>query len=322
VTPFPSPSTLCSAFPLLDTPDQTRIPADLNTRLYTSQVSQPQPADRAPDAGALSPRRARVHEIIFESDTPEGRLFDILLLVAILLSVLAVTLESVEHIAARYRTALHVAEWVFTVLFTAEYCLRLWCVRRPLRYAVSVYGIIDLLAILPSFLGLLIPGAQSLMTVRVLRLLRIFRIFKLAQHVGEARLLVTALRAARPKIIVFLVFVLTSVCSLGALMYVVEGPRNGFTSIPTSIYWAISTLTTVGYGDIAPVTTLGRFIASVVMILGYGVLAVPTGIVTTEIAFASRGQLGKPVSSQSCPTCTREGHDADAVHCKWCGSRL
>jgi len=273
------------------------------------------------EESALSPRRAAVHTIIFESETPAGRVFDIALLLAILLSVLAVTLESVESIAARYRTTLQVIEWVFTILFTVEYLLRLWSLRRPMRYALSFYGIIDLLAILPTFMGLLIPGAQSLMAVRVLRLVRIFRIFKLAQYVGESRLLLTALKAARAKIVVFLLFVVTSVCTLGALMYVVEGPEHGFTNIPTAIYWAIVTLTTVGYGDIAPATPWGKAIASVVMIMGYGVLAVPTGIVTTELAFASRA-FNRPVSNQACPSCAREGHDADARHCKWCGAKL
>lgn len=262
-----------------------------------------------------------MHEVIFESDTPEGRAFDILLLIAIVLSVLAVTFESVQSIGATYAPTLHIIEWFFTGLFTVEYVLRLMCVRRPVRYALSFYGVVDLLAILPTFLGLFIPGAQSLMSIRILRLVRIFRIFKLAPYVGESRLLLTALKAARPKISVFLLFVATSVCTLGSLMYVVEGPGNGFSNIPAGIYWAIVTLTTVGYGDMAPGTPLGKVIASCIMVLGYGVLAVPTGIVTTEIAFASRA-ANRPVSNQACPTCSREGHDLDASHCKYCGAKL
>jgi voltage-gated potassium channel len=259
--------------------------------------------------------------VIFETETPEGRAFDILLLVAIVLSVLAVTLESVQSIGARHATLLHAIEWFFTVIFTVEYVLRLMCVRRPIRYALSFYGVVDLLAILPTFLSLFIPGAHSLMAVRILRLVRVFRIFKLAPYVGESRLLVTALKAARPKISVFLLFVASSVCTLGSLMYVVEGPQNGFTNIPAGIYWAVVTLTTVGYGDLAPQTVLGKAIASCIMILGYGVLAVPTGIVTTEIAFASR-DFRRPVSTQACPTCSREGHDIDASFCKFCGAKL
>jgi voltage-gated potassium channel len=281
-------------------------------------VITPRPSS---DERPLSPWRARLHEVIFESETAAGRTFDILLLIAIGLSVVAVTLESVQSIAEVYAPTLRIIEWFFTALFTVEYVLRLLCVRRPMRYALSFYGMVDLLAIVPTFLGLIIPGAQSLMAVRVLRLVRIFRIFKLAPYVGESRLLLTALKAARPKISVFLLFVATSVCTMGALMYVVEGPEHGFTNIPTAIYWAIVTLTTVGYGDIAPGTPLGKVIASGIMIMGYGVLAVPTGIVTTEIAFASRS-ANRPVSNQACPACGREGHDIDAGHCKYCGAKL
>jgi voltage-gated potassium channel len=262
--------------------------------------------------------RERLHEIIFRSDTRAGRLFDLGLLIAILGSVLAVMLESVAEVRARHEGELRAVEWGFTLLFTVEYALRLLCVRNPARYATSFFGLVDLLGILPTFLALVFPGAQALMTIRLLRMMRIFRILRLAQYVGESATLSRALRASRPKIVVFVVFVLSVVCSVGALMYVVEGPEHGFTSIPASIYWAIVTLTTVGYGDITPETSLGRVCASAVMILGYGVLAVPTGIVTTELALASRARRPERV----CPSCAHEDHEADALHCKRCGEKL
>jgi voltage-gated potassium channel len=268
----------------------------------------------------LAPWRQRLHEIIFEADTRAGKAFDLLLLLLILISVVAVMLESVEHIGARYTPQLLTIEWVITILFTAEYALRLLCVRRPLRYARSFFGIIDLLAILPTYLALLIPGAQSLMVIRLLRLLRIFRILKLARYVSEGQILVHALRAARPKIVVFLIFVASMVSTMGALMYLIEGPQRGFTSIPQSVYWAVVTLTTVGYGDIIPSTPVGKAIASFIMITGYAVIAVPTGIVTTEIAIASRHPLG--VSTQACPSCSAEGHNIDAKFCRRCGAEL
>jgi voltage-gated potassium channel len=262
--------------------------------------------------------RERLHEIIFRSDTRAGRLFDLGLLVAILASVLAVMLESVAEVRARHEWELHVVEWALTLLFTVEYALRLLCVRNPWRYATSFFGLVDLLGILPTYLALIFPGAQALMTIRLLRMMRIFRILRLAQYVGESATLSRALLASRPKIVVFVVFVLSVVCSVGALMYVVEGPEHGFSSIPAAIYWAIVTLTTVGYGDITPETSLGRVCASAVMILGYGVLAVPTGIVTTELALASR--VRGP--ARSCPGCASEDHDRDALHCKRCGQKL
>ncbi|MDQ3036901.1 MAG: ion transporter [Myxococcota bacterium] len=262
--------------------------------------------------------RARAFEIIFEADTPAGRGFDLALLVAILGSVVAVMIESVDAYRIAWGRELRIAEWVFTALFAAEYVVRLICVRRPLRYATSFFGIIDLLAVIPTPLSLVIPGAQSLLVVRVVRLMRIFRILKLVSFTGEADVLLSALRASRPKITVFLGGVLSVVVIAGALLYLVEGPAAGFDSIPRGMYWAIVTLTTVGYGDVSPVTPLGQAIASLLMVLGYGIIAVPTGIVSVELANASRG----PVSTRACPGCGQQGHDVDATHCKHCGTTL
>lgn len=269
-----------------------------------------------PDA---SPRRRRTYEVIFEHDTRAGRVFDVVLIVAILASVVAIMLESVSAIRAEHGPLLRGLEWAFTVSFTVEYLLRLWCVSRPLRYARSFLGVVDLLAFLPTYLSLVVPGGQVLTVVRILRVLRVFRILKLAQYVGEAHVLGMALRAARFKITVFLVAVLTIVVIVGALMYLVEGPASGFTSIPAGVYWAVVTLTTVGFGDITPQTPLGQTLATAVMIMGYGIIAVPTGIVTAEIAYATRSH---PPPARRCAGCGREGHDMDARHCKWCGTRL
>jgi voltage-gated potassium channel len=265
--------------------------------------------------------KERLHEIIFKSDTLGGKLFDGVLLVCILLSIVAVMLESVDTIRERYRDELHAAEWAFTALFTIEYALRLAVSRRPARYARSFFGIIDLLAILPTYLAILLPGAQSLMAVRALRLIRVFRIFKMAEYVGESRVLVTALRASRPKIVVFLVAVTTVVVVIGAVMYLVEGPEHGFTSIPTSVYWAIVTMTTVGYGDIAPQTPAGKAIASFIMVLGYGIIAVPTGIVTSELTIARSGRRPE-TGGRSCTACGVGGHEPEAAFCKRCGAVL
>lgn len=267
---------------------------------------------------ALAPWRRRLHTIIFEADTPGGKAFDILLLISILSSVIVVMLDSVSEVRIRYALQLIALEWFFTILFTIEYLLRLLCVRRPLAYASTFFGVVDLLAILPTYLSLFVPGAQYLLVVRVLRLLRIFRILKLVEYLREGRTLGRALLAARRKISVFLLTVVTVVVIVGALMYVVEGEARGFTSIPTSIYWAVVTLTTVGYGDIAPQTALGKTLAVLVMLLGYGVIAVPTGIVTLEL---SRSDVPE-VSTQVCPVCGAEGHDVDALYCKRCGSAL
>ncbi len=262
--------------------------------------------------------RGRLHEIIFEADTPAGKAFDVALLWAIVLSVIAVSLDSVPSIQQRYGEALRLIEWGFTALFTVEYVLRLLAVQRPSRYALSFFGIVDLLAVAPTYLSLFWAGSQSLLVIRVLRLLRVFRVLKLSRFLSEADVLVRALRASRPKIVVFLGTVLTVVVIVGAMMYLIEGEANGFTSIPVSMYWAIVTMTTVGYGDIAPHTVGGRILASALMILGYGVIAVPTGILSVELARASRTD----VSTQACPNCSREGHDADAQFCKFCGSEL
>jgi voltage-gated potassium channel len=259
----------------------------------------------------------RLHEVIFEADTRAGRAFDVALLVAILVSVLAVMLESVAAVRREFGGALRAVEWALTAAFTVEYVLRLAAVERPGRYARSFLGVVDLLAILPTYLALVVPETQSLMVIRAIRLLRVFRILKLAQFLDEARLLLTALRASRRKITVFLGGIVTVVVVVGALMYVIEGEAHGFTSVPVSMYWAVVTMTTVGYGDIAPRTPLGQLLAALLMILGYGVIAVPTGIVSVELANVSRG-----VSRQACPVCGAEGHDADAVHCKYCGERL
>ena len=268
--------------------------------------------------GHLRGWRAKAHEIIFEADTPAGKAFDIALIVTILVSVVAVMLESVAPVRARYGSVLRITEWVITVVFTIEYILRLLCVGQPARYARSFFGVIDLLAILPTYISFFIPGAQALAVVRVLRILRVFRVLKLVQYVQEASVLRQALANSGRKILVFVFVVFTIVIIVGALMYLVEGEAAGFTSIPISVYWAVVTLTTVGYGDIAPVTALGQFLSAILMIMGYGIIAVPTGIVTTELV---RGQR-PDVSTRVCHECSLEGHDPDARCCKGCGARL
>lgn len=260
--------------------------------------------------------RLHLHEIIFEADTPAGKLFDLVLQFSIVVSVLIVMLDSVASFQLKYGELFTLAEWIFTLLFTAEYLLRLWCIGKPLKYARSFFGVVDLLSILPTYIALLHPGGQVLLSIRILRLLRIFRILKLVQFVGEAETLMHSLRASARKIIVFLLTVLTLVVIFGSIMYLVEGEENGFTSIPRSIYWAVVTLTTVGYGDIAPRTNLGQAISSLIMVLGYGIIAIPTGIVTAELAFK------KQVTTQSCPECSAYGHDPDAEFCKYCGEKL
>ena len=266
----------------------------------------------------LAPWRERMHEVIFEADTPAGRAFDIALLVAIVISVTAVVLESVSEISLRHGSALRAAEWVFTLLFTVEYIARLISVRRPGRYAASFFGIVDLLAIIPTYLSLFIAGAQTLLVIRALRLLRIFRVLKITRYITELGSLIDAIRATRAKIAVFMMVVLTLVLIMGSAMYVIEGKESGFTSIPRGVYWAIVTVTTVGYGDIAPQTVAGQAIAAVAMILGYSLIIIPTGIFSTELARI----VSKEVTTQSCPSCVAEGHDKDAVHCKYCGAGL
>jgi len=268
-------------------------------------------------SGILSPWRLRLHEIIFESDTRAGRAFDVLLLWAIIISVLAVMLESVREIEADYGAVLRTVEWFFTIIFTVEYLARIVSVGRPVKYMTSFLGVVDLLAVIPTYLSVFVSGAQIFLVLRTIRLLRVFRIFKLARFLGEAEVLARALRASRFKITVFLGVVFSSVIIMGTAMYLIEGIENGFTSIPRSVYWAIVTLTTVGYGDIAPKTVLGQALASVIMILGYGIIAVPTGIVTVELS-----QAGKAVTAQACPSCSLQGHDGDALYCKHCGARL
>jgi len=264
--------------------------------------------------------RRRLHEIIFEADTPAGKRFDVLLIVSIVLSVTAVMLDSVQSVRNEYGGIFFFFEWGFTLLFTAEYFLRLYCVGRPRLYATSFYGVVDLLAILPTYISLILPGSQFLLVIRILRVLRIFRVFKLVQYLGEVDFLLKALRASGRKIAVFLFTVLTLVTIFGSLMYIIEDAKNGFTSIPRSIYWAIVTLTTVGYGDITPRTEIGQALAAMIMIFGYAIIAVPTGIVTVEMAQAFKEK--ETISTQSCPQCSAEGHDSDAKFCKFCGSAL
>ena len=262
--------------------------------------------------------RRRIHEIIFKADTPAGKAFDIALLWTILLSVLTVMLDSVADISVEYGRPLRILEWVFTLLFTAEYFLRIYCSPRPGRYIRSFFGLVDLVSILPTYLSFFIAGSQSLLVIRALRLLRVFRILNLAQYRGESHVLLNALKASRHKITVFLGAVLMVVLIMGATMYLIEGKEHGFDSIPTSMYWAVVTMTTVGYGDIAPQTVIGQVLASVLMILGYGIIAVPTGIVSAELVRSPVGDVRK----QACPACETKGHDFDATHCKHCGAKL
>ncbi len=262
--------------------------------------------------------RERLYQIIFEHDTPAGKTFDVMLILTILASVAVVMLDSVRRVQELYGPHLLTLEWVFTLLFTVEYVLRLYTARDALRYARSFFGLVDLFSVLPTYLSLLVPGGQMLIVIRVLRVLRVFRVLKLAQYVGEANVLGYALRSARYKITVFVFTVLTIVAVVGSLMYLIEGPRSGFTSIPRGVYWAIVTLTTVGYGDIAPATGLGQGLAAIVMIMGYGIIAVPTGIVSVELAQASAIARG----ARACPTCGRRDHDVDARFCKRCGSEV
>lgn len=265
--------------------------------------------------------RLRLYTIIFEADTKAGRSFDIVLIIAILLSILFVMLGSVGSIHAEHATLFSWVEIGFTALFTIEYLARLACVKYPLRYALSFFGIVDLLAMLPSYLALFFPEVYVLVDVRVLRLLRIFRIFKLTAYLTEFTTLGLALRASARKILVFLSVVLMVVVIMGTVMYAVEGPAHGYTSIPASIYWAITTMTTVGFGDITPKTDLGRFIASTMMLMGWGVLAVPTGIVTAEMTAQRRHFMSTP-TTRTCQECLSEGHAADANFCQHCGARL
>jgi voltage-gated potassium channel len=263
--------------------------------------------------------QSKLHEVIYESETTAGKAFDVSLLICIVISIVVVMLDSVSSLNARYDSLFFTLEWIFTGIFTLEYILRLVSIRKPLGYVFSALGIIDLLAIIPSYLSFLFVGSQSLLVFRALRLLRIFRIFRLVHFLSEMRFLSVALTNSLRKISIFILFVITSVVILGSIIYLAEGRTNGFTSIPQSIYWAIVTITTVGYGDIAPVTPAGKIIASFIMLLGYGILAVPTGIVTTEMALAVKTRRQ---GNMACPTCGREGHDQDANYCKYCAGKL
>ncbi len=265
--------------------------------------------------------KEKVYDIIFEADTPWGKFFDVSLLIIILLSVLVVMLETVGPIQERYQNLFFVLEWVFTIIFTIEYILRLYCVYKPMKYATSFFGIVDLLAILPTYLSLFIYGTHYLVVIRALRLLRVFRIFKLGHFIKESKIITDALKASRAKITVFLFSVLLLVVIIGSIMYLIEGgqPESGFSSIPRSVYWAIVTLTTVGYGDIAPQTEIGQFFAAVVMIMGYAIIAVPTGIVSAEMVQSARAEA---LNTHCCQHCSREGHDNDAKFCKYCGAEL
>ena len=294
-------------------------------------MNPPDPVQTAPAPAALSSDphqrygkpaagwRAALYAVIFESDTRKGRAFDLGLIVAILLSVTCVVLTSMAPVAQRYGDWLVAAEWFFTILFTIEYIARLLSVQRPVRYARSFFGVIDLLSILPSYVSLFIPGAHVLLDVRILRLLRIFRILKLTLYIQEYSMLGHALMASRRKILIFLSVVMLIVFLLGTVMYVVEGPAHGFTSIPTAVYWAVSTMTTVGFGDLVPKTDLGRAIASIMMLLGWGILAVPTGIISSEITY-QRAQPDRP--HRTCDGCLATGHEAAARFCRSCGKDL
>lgn len=265
--------------------------------------------------------KSKLHEIIYEADTPAGKLFDIVLLILILASIALVMLESVDDFRLSHGKLLDIAEWVITILFTLEYFARIITIKKPAQYIFSFYGIIDFLSTIPKYLSLFFVGTHSLIALRALRLMRIFRILKLARFIGESNNIVRALKASRIKIGVFIMFVLILCTILGSVMYLVESEKgSGFTSIPRSIYWAIVTLTTVGYGDIAPLTPLGQFIASIIMIMGYGIIAVPTGIVTAEFATMDKNDIH--LNTQSCPNCAAEGHRNDAEFCFECGESL
>ena len=262
--------------------------------------------------------RERLRSIIFLADTRAGRLFDVALIAVIIASVLVVMIESSVTAGEAWSMPLRGAEWAFTMVFLVEYLLRLIAVRRPLRYAVSFFGMIDLLTVLPAFLGLVLPGSHYLAVLRLLRVLRVFRVLKLVPYMAEAEAIIRALRASRRKITVFLFSVLIIAVVLGSLIYVIEGEENGFTSIPRSMYWTIVTLTTVGYGDLTPRTGLGQAIAAVIMVMGYGIIAVPTGLVTAEVVSETMHARDR----RFCQACGRAGHERDADFCRHCGSQL
>jgi len=263
--------------------------------------------------------KEKFHEVIFEADTFEGKLFDIILLILIAISIIVVMLETVEGFDKHYHSIFISIEWILTVVFTIEYFLRIYSVYKPKKYITSFFGIVDLLAILPSYLSLFFVGTQYLLVIRALRLLRMFRIFKLGNHISQGKVITKSIRASIPKITVFLYFVVLVVIIFGSIIYLIEGKTNEhFDNIPRSVYWAIVTLTTVGYGDIAPTTPLGQLLASIVMILGYAVIAVPTGIVSAEIVQNTNSE-NQEIQTQSCRYCGKDGHDNDADYCKYCG---
>jgi len=261
----------------------------------------------------------KLHEVIFEADTPNGKLFDLVLLVLIALSVVAVMLETVPKVGIQYAPLLHAVEWIFTILFTIEYILRLYSVKQSIKYASSFYGVIDLLAILPTYISFFVVGSQFLIVVRALRLLRVFKILEMSSFTYQSKIIMLAMRSSMVKITVFLYFVVIMVSIFGTIIFLVEsGVNPKFDSIPRSVYYSIVTLTTVGFGDISPITPLGQFLSSILMIMGYGVIAVPTGIVTSELL----SKTAKATNSQACENCSKEGHDDDAIHCKYCGDKL
>ncbi len=266
---------------------------------------------------SLSPLKRKIHEIIFEADTFWGKFFDVCLLVCIFLSVTVTAFDSVKYYHNEYRNFITISEWVFTILFTIEYFFRLYCVAKPIHYAISFFGIIDLIAILPNYINYFIPGIQFLSVVRVLRFFRVFRLFKLVHFTNEVEIMLDSLKRSVKRIAIFIFYVFIIVICIGSVMYVIEGEENGFTSIPVSVYWAVVTLTTVGYGDISPKTPLGQAFSFFIMLLGYGIIAIPTGIVTSEMITPK-----KTVTTRSCPYCCKEGHDLDADYCKYCGKPL
>jgi len=262
--------------------------------------------------------KSKLYEIIFGTDTPLGKTYDVFLIIGILLSSILIMLESIASIQLKYGSIINIFEWIFVVLFTLEYFLRLYIVKRKKRYAFSFFGIIDLLSVLPAYIGFLIPSARYLMLIRVFRLLRLFRVFKMVRYVEESGTLMRALRASKPKISVFLLTIMFIVVFTGSLMYIIEGPQNGFDNIPESMYWAIVTVSTVGYGDISPQTNLGKIVSSLLMIVAYGIIAVPTGIITSEIHSATK----KSAKMATCPHCFSEDHSIDAMFCNKCGGKL
>ncbi len=265
--------------------------------------------------------REKLHRVIFEADTKSGQRFDIILIIAIFVSITTVMLDSVADIHNDFGDIFYKIEWLFTILFTIEFFARIYSVQKTSTYIFSFFGVVDLLAILPTYISLIFPGGQYLLVIRILRVLRIFRILKLLPYISQAKMLRTALKASRHKIIIFLFTVLSAVVILGSIMYLIEGSKAGFTSIPKSIYWAIVTLTTVGYGDISPQTELGQILAAMIMILGYGIIAVPTGIVTVELSRAEKAEA-KESNTKVCSNCSKDSHDNDALYCKQCGNKL